>query len=610
MKKLPLVILVIVALVAVVMGCSRAPRYDSRLVAADSLMHDAPDSALAIIDAVSLDSLATEADHAYRDLLLTQARYKCYIVATTDSDINRALAYYQHHSGEREKLTRAYIYKGAVMEELGHPDSAMLYYKHAEANAAPNDYFNLGYSNLRIAQLYQTYLFNDSAVVNRMRLANSYFEAIGDTNYLITAIGTQGLYPKIVGKDSAIALLKESIALGKKINSTKRFLYQSKLAGEFFYNNDFRQAIAFSMDIIKNGAEECNENQFYYYAARSYIKLDKIDSAQLIAAMIPAPLSNLDTMNYHFLMADFSQVFHRFKDYASHQQKALDIQKNIYYGSRNSKLTETELNWDANYQVEIVKHKANSHIFYIIVMIIVASALLILMIIKLMKRHYVYKLKILNRSIYLYQSELEQSNHEIERMISNAEQAIQDLESERDNAIYNLSQKHNELTEVTNRIHILENERQDLHESVTKIIQYRNEVLKELYNDIRIKKDQGGITISTSLIGMIKDLNERKRVLKFLPKESFWQKIKSSVDAEYNGIASFIEQKYPCLTQKELHLLWLSCARMPIQILKICMNYTNDVTVSKNKKRIVKEKIGLDIKLEDFINLYLRGELK
>ena len=62
MKKLPLVILVIVTLVAVVTGCSRAPRYDSRLVAADSLMHDAPDSALAIIDAVSLDSLATEAD--------------------------------------------------------------------------------------------------------------------------------------------------------------------------------------------------------------------------------------------------------------------------------------------------------------------------------------------------------------------------------------------------------------------------------------------------------------------------------------------------------------------------------------------------------------------
>ena len=32
------------------------------------------------------------------------------------------------------------------MEELGHPDSAMHYYKTAEATAAPDDYFNLAYT--------------------------------------------------------------------------------------------------------------------------------------------------------------------------------------------------------------------------------------------------------------------------------------------------------------------------------------------------------------------------------------------------------------------------------------------------------------------------------
>ena len=32
---------------------------------------------------------------------------------------------------------------GSVMEELGHPDSAMHYYKTAEATAAPDYYYNL-----------------------------------------------------------------------------------------------------------------------------------------------------------------------------------------------------------------------------------------------------------------------------------------------------------------------------------------------------------------------------------------------------------------------------------------------------------------------------------
>ena len=127
MRVLSFHILLMAVLVTAVTGCGGAHRYDGRLTAADSLMHDNPDSTLAIIQAVCPDSLTTEGDRAYRDLLLTQARYKCYIVATSDSDINRALAYYRQHKGEREKLTRAYIYKGAVMDELGHPDSAMFY---------------------------------------------------------------------------------------------------------------------------------------------------------------------------------------------------------------------------------------------------------------------------------------------------------------------------------------------------------------------------------------------------------------------------------------------------------------------------------------------------
>ncbi len=151
MKRLLWVILAAMVLGAVAPGCRHEPRYDSRLTAADSLLREDPDSALAMLEALAPDSPVarsdgeggidfSDADRAYHALLLTQARYKCYVTATSDSDINLALAYFRAHPADHEKLTRAYIYKGAVMEELGHPDSAMLYYKTAEANAAPDDY--------------------------------------------------------------------------------------------------------------------------------------------------------------------------------------------------------------------------------------------------------------------------------------------------------------------------------------------------------------------------------------------------------------------------------------------------------------------------------------
>ena len=155
MRRLLSGIVIAAVLVAVVTGCGGAHRYDARLVVADSLMQPAPDSALALIEALPPDSLTDEGDRAYRDLLLTQSRYRCYITATSDSGINRALAYYRAHSGEREKLTRAYLYKGAVMEELGHVDSAMYYYKTAEATADAKDYINLGQINAKIADLYR-----------------------------------------------------------------------------------------------------------------------------------------------------------------------------------------------------------------------------------------------------------------------------------------------------------------------------------------------------------------------------------------------------------------------------------------------------------------------
>ena len=102
MKKVLVgILLVAMGLVARVTGCGGLHRYDGRLVAADSLMQADPDSALAIVSAI--DSLRGEGDRAYRDLLLTQARYKTYqhILASDDSAITCAIAWYRAHDGER-----------------------------------------------------------------------------------------------------------------------------------------------------------------------------------------------------------------------------------------------------------------------------------------------------------------------------------------------------------------------------------------------------------------------------------------------------------------------------------------------------------------------------
>ena len=599
MKHLLAVIVTVMVLVAVVTGCGGAGRNDARLVAADSLMQPDPDSALALVLAVPRDSLTREGDRAYRDLLLTQARYKCYITATSDSDINRALDYYRRHSGEREKLTRAYIYKGAVMEELGHSDSAMIYYKTAEATAAPTDYFNLGYVNLRIAELYQSMLGNDTAVVGRMKKANHYFLMTKDTSLLITATGTLGSYSKIIGKDSSRLFLNQAIQLANTINSPKVFQYQSKLAGSYFYDGDYRQAKELAMGIFRKGRNECNENQFYFYAARSYIRLNLLDSARWLIEQIPTPHNAVDSMNLYQTLAEISQAVQDYENYAFYNNKAKSIDTRIIEASRDPKLNVTELKWEADQNEGKIKSQANYRLVKIFCVIVLVIALLMAFFYSIIK----------NRMNH-YQSEINNTRTDLEKLLSEIEQYRLNVESERQDFISQIEEKENELAVANRKNRRLELEQGSLSQKVADIVRHRHSAINELYQSIRIKSESDKDRKRPLLLmSTIRELYEKRGILQTPPSQSFWDNLRYSVEGEYQGIVSFVEQHYPNLTNDDIKLFMLCCAGIPNKIIKICMDYTSDVTVSKNKRKLLKEKFNVDVRFDGFIQMYLRGEL-
>ena len=280
MKHLLTVILSILALVAAVTGCGGAHRYDARLVRADSLMRPDPDSALAIVQAVVRDSLTSDGDRAYRDLLLTQARYRCYVPATSDSDINRALNYYRAHSGEREKLTRAYIYKGTVMEELGHPDSAMLYYKSAEATAAPDDYFNLGQINLRIASLYRIYYADFQKCYEKYETALKYYERVGDMNKQRRCLYNMGVCAGITHTADAYELLERALVMATELNdSSAQYECKESLCCQLSRNDSsLHDSKALAFDCLNNYKRFVNED-LLLDIAYIYTREHKFDSA-------------------------------------------------------------------------------------------------------------------------------------------------------------------------------------------------------------------------------------------------------------------------------------------------------------------------------------------
>src|SRR5574344_1860566 len=120
----PLAAIALLLLAAIIPACRQAIVPHPSLRAADSLMDTRPDSALAILSSISSDSLPDAGNRAFFALLITQARYKNMIPLRSDSLSSSAVSYFRYR-GNQELYTRALIYEGAALQDMGQPHQAL-----------------------------------------------------------------------------------------------------------------------------------------------------------------------------------------------------------------------------------------------------------------------------------------------------------------------------------------------------------------------------------------------------------------------------------------------------------------------------------------------------
>ena len=249
-------LLAVIIIAQLFIGCNGTYHYDSRLIAADRMMCQNTDSALSILTQLGKDGFMNRADRAYHALLLSQAKYRCYVTATSDSTINVALDYYQKHQDENEKLTRSLIYKGAIMEELGESESAMKYYKKALATVSLNDYFNQGYVKLRIGNIYRDNMVADSSDVTIFKEALHHFEQANDSSYILTCLSEIGSSYIKTNHDSVLAYLDKAKSLAQKLNDKSIELdYMIYIADIKMYSrspHDIADAKDIALSLLRN----------------------------------------------------------------------------------------------------------------------------------------------------------------------------------------------------------------------------------------------------------------------------------------------------------------------------------------------------------------------
>lgn len=115
MKKL--LFFFLLAVMSLLSSCRKGSRVTNPiLLLADSLMQFSPDSSLYLLEQISDPQKMKGANKAFYNLLLTQAKYKNYILLQNDSSIQIAINYYKSN-GDKERLAKSYFYLGCIYLE-------------------------------------------------------------------------------------------------------------------------------------------------------------------------------------------------------------------------------------------------------------------------------------------------------------------------------------------------------------------------------------------------------------------------------------------------------------------------------------------------------------
>ena len=184
MRPIPDTILTLTAavllLITAAVSCSgiRSGDVTAVLSAADSLMKIRPATALdtlRAIDSTALSGLSRKQTAYYR-LLMTEAKYKCWMSVAKDTAVFETAEYYRKH-GPESLYARALMISGTVLQESGRPVLALEAYKAAEpVMEAVGDYEQTGLLHTRIGELYQSTFVNTDHAIERYRQAIECFE--------------------------------------------------------------------------------------------------------------------------------------------------------------------------------------------------------------------------------------------------------------------------------------------------------------------------------------------------------------------------------------------------------------------------------------------------
>ncbi len=559
--------LIILLIAFLPVACNERQSNNRQLILADSLMQSRPDSALCILQGISMDKFATQADSACYALLLTQARDKNYVVQTDDSLIRYAVAYYDKTNDVRMQA-KAHYYWGCVYRDMNRQAEAIREFLIAAPlteKAKEKRQLGLIYNN--IGFIYNIQDFNEKAD-SIYKLMEVIAQEVKDTTLWSEALSKQGSIALTKGEEYfPIAERKLSDAFGAVDsvgNNGLKANISASLSNLYSRMDEGEKALYYAKLNLSLRRDTARAYRAFLLLGDAYYKLGQYDSATFY-------------LNKSLLSKDYGRkagAYMRLADIAMIQgNAALSVElernssayKDSLYKFRRSvvvnEIIEAETDAQAMLQKLYYKGRLNTYIYgFILITIIIVAIVLFLY------RRYQRKNDLLQRD----KQELEKIN--------------QDLNQHYVSLQTNIEQKNLEIEGLRKELashQIDEEQRENLQAELDEMILKRRTLAKEAFLHS---------PLYTKMQAIIKDYQDRDQSDEEISDQE-WQEFVVGMDIQWNNAITDLCAKYQ-LSKEELHLVCLSLAGFPFSHLEYLLHLSRKTLY--RKKNVLLKRMGVE----------------
>ena len=190
----------IILLLLGITGCRKQYPVAEKLLQAETVMNEYPDSALNLLKGIEQPELQTREHHARYALLYSQALDKNYIDLTNDSLINIAVDYYKDRDDVRAKFL-SYYYQGRIYTNANNLTQATLAYMEAEQLVDElGDDYAAGLLYTQMGNIYRNY-YDYPKALESYRLSTEHYHKADKPLHKLYGMLSQSAIYKSMGKE-------------------------------------------------------------------------------------------------------------------------------------------------------------------------------------------------------------------------------------------------------------------------------------------------------------------------------------------------------------------------------------------------------------------------